>query len=137
MMLACEVCALDPSFSFAAGHRKPSIASFPVGFDYRGQRCYTACFTHRNILHMPPPDDWSPSRGARNSFLMDFESEVLRDFDGMPRGPLRHLDPQWAALVRRSVDPYHTDVTWCEYVEWVQGGGGDEWFQPQEPQEGA
>jgi hypothetical protein len=127
---------MDPSF---AG--KPSVASFPGGFDYRGQRCYTACFMHRNILDMPPPDKWKPPRngGPHNSFMMDFESEVLRAFGprplGSPRGPLRHLDPQWAALVRRSVDPYHTDVTWCEYIEWVQGGGGDEWFQPQEPQE--
>jgi hypothetical protein len=126
-MLACEVCALD---------RKPSVASFPGGFEYKGQRCYTACFTHRNILDMPPPDDWKPRRnhGPRDSFMMDFESDVLRDFvPRPPKGPRRHLDPHWAALVRRSVDPYHTDVTWCEYVEWVQGGGGDEWFQEAEP----
>jgi hypothetical protein len=135
-MLACEVCALDPSFSFATNHRKPSVASFP-GFEYKGQRCYTACFTHRNIMDMPPPDAWKPRRnasGPRDSFLTDFENDVLRDFATPPTGPRRHLDPHWAALVRRSVDPYHTDVTWCEYVEWVQGGGGDEWFQPQEPQ---
>jgi hypothetical protein len=134
-MLACEVCALDPTFSFAAGQRKPSVASFP-GFDYQGQRCYTACFTHRNILEMPPPDDWKPQRnaqGPRNSFLMDFENEVLRAFGGAPRGPTRHLDPQWAVLVRHRVDPHHTDVTWAEYVEWVRAGGGDEWVK--EPQD--
>jgi hypothetical protein len=131
-LLACEACALD---SFAtSGHGKSSVAHFPAGFEYKGQWCKAACFTHRNILDLPPPDDWKPRRnnsGPRNSFMMDFENEVLRAFGGSPRGPRRHLDPQWAALVRHRVDPHHTDVTWCEYVEWVQGGGGDEWFQPQ------
>jgi hypothetical protein len=135
-VLACEACALDTVINF--GHRKPSVASIPEGFHYKGQRCYTACFTHRNILDMPPPDDWKPLRnnGHRDSFMMDFENEVLRAFGGAPRGIRRHLDPQWAALVRHRVDPHHTDVTWAEYVEWVRNGGGDEWVK-EEAQEGA
>jgi hypothetical protein len=135
-MLACEVCA--------TGHRKPSVASFPGGFNYQGQRCQTACFVHRNILDMPPLDNWKPQRnygahGLNDSFMMDFENDVLRGFDGgyVPKGPRRHLDPQWAALVRRSVDPHHTDVTWAEYAEWVSRGGGDEWFMEPQPRDPA
>jgi hypothetical protein len=130
-MLACEACAVDIAFSFATGHRKPSVAPFPEGFDFKGHQCFTACFTHRSILDMPPPDDWRPQRNhsPHDSFLMDFEGEVLRALSDAPRGPLRHLQPRWAIVVRNRVDPYHTDVTWAEYVDWVVGGGGDAWFQ--------
>jgi hypothetical protein len=137
MALACDVCAIAPCFHHL---RKPNVASFPAGFDYHEQRCQTACFFHRNVLDMPPPDDWKPRRnhqGPSDSFMMDLENDILRDFGYVPKGKKRHADPQWAALVRRNVDPHHTDVTWCEYVEWVQGGGGDEWFQEDgQPQEG-
>jgi hypothetical protein len=141
MTQACEVCAIDPTTrGWATGLRKPNVASFPSGFDYHGQRCYTACFFHRSVLDRPPPDDWKPRRnavgGPSDSFMMDLENEILRDFGAgyVPKGKKRHADPQWAALVRRNVDPHHTDVTWCEYVSWVSRGGGDEWFLKDEPE---
>jgi hypothetical protein len=129
MMLTCDVCALDP------GSRHwvtcPSVASFPEGFEYEDQRCQTACFVHRSRLDMPPPDDWKPRRNVRtDSFMMDFENEILGDFDGyVPTGRNRHWDVHWETLVRSRVDPYHPDVTWREYVDWITNGGGDEWFQ--------
>ncbi len=91
-MLACEACAVDIAFSFATGHRKPSVAPFPAGFDFKGHQCFTACFTHRSILDMPPPDDWRPQRNynPRDAFLMDFENEILHAMSDAPRGPLRH-----------------------------------------------
>jgi hypothetical protein len=139
MALACEVCAIDPvTRSWAAG--KPNVASFPEGFDYEGQWCQTACFYHRNVLDMPPPDDWKPRRnngGPSDSFMMDFENDVLRDFDGgyVPKNKNRHTDSRWAALVRRNVDPHHTDVTWAEYAEFVSNGGGDQWFMEEKAEE--
>ena len=31
-------------------------------------------------------------------------------------------------MIQKEVYPYHSDVDWFEYVEWVQNGGGDEYF---------
>ena len=69
----------------------------------------------------PPNDD----------FLMDFENEVLQDWDarkGIPTGPRRFQNPEWAELIQRNVYPHTSDVDWYEYVVWVENGGGDEWF---------
>ncbi len=72
-------------------------------------------------------------RGSgRDTFLCDFENDVLRSWDarkGIPKGPRRFENPEWAALIKRQVLPHHSDVDWFEYVEWVNQGGGDEWFQ--------
>jgi hypothetical protein len=126
-MLACDVCALDHSTRHWVTR---SVVRLPV-FDYEDHWCHTACFYHRNVLDMSPPDGWKPPRAARtDNFMMDLENNMLADFEGhVPTGKNRHTNPQWAELVRRHVDPYHSDVTWCEYVEWVSDGGGDEWFQ--------
>ena len=32
-------------------------------------------------------------------------------------------------MIKSQVYPYHSDVDWEEYCEWVYTGGGDEWFQ--------
>ena len=69
---------------------------------------------------------------GRDDFLSDFENDVLTCWDarkGIPKGPHRFKNPEWAALIKRHVFPHHSDVDWFEYVEWVQDGGGDEWFQ--------
>ena len=64
--------------------------------------------------------------------MMDFENDVLRSWDackGIPMGPRRFENPEWATLITSRVFPHHSDLDWYEYVEWVRGGGGDEWFQ--------
>ena len=69
---------------------------------------------------------------GRDSFMMDFENDVLRCWDarkGIPRGPRRFEKQEWAALIMSQVFPHHSDVDWEEYVEWVSQGGGDAWFQ--------
>ena len=48
---------------------------------------------------------------------------------GIPKGPRRFENQEWAALIMSQVFPYHSDVDWEEYVDWVKDGGGDEWFQ--------
>ena len=64
--------------------------------------------------------------------MCDFENDVLRYWDarqGIPRGARRFENPRWAELMKSCVYPHNTDVDWFEYVSWVRGGGGDEWFQ--------
>ena len=81
----------------------------------------------------PPPQQ--VLEHLRNAFLMDFENDVLRSWDarkGIPRGPRRFENKEWAALVQQHVYPHHSDVTWEQYMTWVRGGGGDEWFQEEE-----
>ena len=65
----------------------------------------------------------------RDSFLVDFENECLRDYgDEWPKGKDRWKDPEWAKHIKSQVYPFHSDVDWHEYVAWVSAGGGDEWF---------
>ena len=65
----------------------------------------------------------------RDVFFCDLENAVLRDFHGdTPTGPQRYLNPDWAALMKKNLYPFHTDADWWEYVEFCENGGGDEWF---------
>ena len=60
---------------------------------------------------------------------MDFENSLLEDWDnGIPTGPRRFEEAEWAELVKRNVYPNHSDVDWDEYVDWVSSGGGDGLF---------
>ena len=82
-------------------------------------------------LHIPR---YTPLTGARDSFYMDFENEILENqWDNRirehPQGPKRYEDHEWAELIKRNVYPYNSSIDWEEYTEWVQNGGGDEWFQ--------
>ena len=65
----------------------------------------------------------------QDAFLMDFENSCLMSwkFPHFPKGNRRHEDPQWAELLKSEISK-HSDVTWEEYVLWVEDGGGDEWF---------
>ena len=83
--------------------------------------------------------DWPPRRPRRTSvapssrqdFLTDFENDVLRAWDatkGIPTGPRRFENAEWAALIKRNVYPQHSDVDWYEYCDFCSKGGGDEWF---------
>jgi hypothetical protein len=66
-----------------------------------------------------------------DAFMMDFENDVLREWDarkGIPRGTSRYENAEWSELIKLNVYPNHSDVDWDEYVEWVSQGGGDEWF---------
>jgi len=79
-----------------------------------------------------PP--YTPLTVAGNDFMMDFENACLsRNWDSRirahPKGPNRHKDPEWAAMIQSQVYPHHSDVDWEEYVDWVSNGGGDEYFQ--------
>jgi hypothetical protein len=83
-----------------------------------------------------------------NAFMMDFENSCLADWTFFPRGRLafwvnefnmwdkdfpkgnrRHLDKEWAAFMQKQVYPHHSDVDFSEYCLWVEGGGGDFYFQ--------
>ena len=69
-----------------------------------------------------------------DAFLMDWENACLAnhwDSSVMPHptGPKRHEHTEWAEMIKSQVYPHHSDVDWCEYAEWVENGGGDEWFQ--------
>ena len=81
------------------------------------------------ILNFKGPPQRPGSGRPDKYFLMDFENSCLTDWRGdVPKGPNRHENPQWASMIKSQVYPYHSDVDWFEYCEWVSGGGGDEWF---------
>ena len=68
----------------------------------------------------------------RDNFMMDFENACLsQNWDSSrrehPKGPNRHKDPEWAAMIQSQVYPHHSDVDWEEYVQW-SSVHGDEWF---------
>ena len=67
---------------------------------------------------------------ATEGFLMDFENSCLESFWGAhPIGRERFKHPAWAAHIQANVFPFHSDIDWLEYVEWVSAGGGDDSFQ--------
>ena len=67
----------------------------------------------------------------KNNFLMYFENWCLgKRWDsrkGVPKGPQRIENPEWAAMMKQECQD--SDTTWEEYCEWVRQGGGDEYFQ--------
>jgi hypothetical protein len=69
---------------------------------------------------------------CNDSFMMDFENDLLRQWDNRtkeyPKGRKRFMDREWAKLVTSQVYPFHSDVDWDDYVDWVANGGGDDWF---------
>jgi hypothetical protein len=72
-----------------------------------------------------------------DNFMMDLENWVLEHrWDariGIPCGRARHLDHLWGEVMREEMADYPRR-TYEEYCEWVESGGGDEWFQgPEEP----
>ena len=87
----------------------------------------------RRPLHIPR---YTPLTVGRDNFYMDFENDILRKWDSRkkahPKGPNRCKDPEWAAIIQSEVYPHHSDIDWHEYVEWVENGGGDEWFQEED-----
>ena len=116
-----------------------------------------SCLSQAELLHRdlenydpanPPMRPRSKAGNANDSFLMDFENSCLEDFtrvsdydnvglrevahwEGLPafpKGRDRWKDPAWAKHIKSQVYPFHSDVDWKEYVAWVSGGGGDEWF---------
>ena len=66
----------------------------------------------------------------KNDFYMDFENWCLEhrwdSRQGIPKGPTRCEQPQWAAMMKRECED--SDMDFDEYCAWVQHGGGDEWF---------
>ena len=65
----------------------------------------------------------------RDVFFCDLENAVLRDFHGdTPTGPQRYLNPDWAALMKKNLYPFHSDADWSEYIEFCENGGGDDHF---------
>ena len=72
-----------------------------------------------------------------DAFLMGFENACLANHWNScvphPTGNRRYEHEEWAAMIKSQVFPHHSDVDWGEYVEWVQNGGGDEWFQENTP----
>ena len=43
------------------------------------------------------------------------------------------MDPLWAEVMKEEIDDYPRR-TWSDYCRWVAEGGGDELFQPEEPE---
>ncbi len=77
---------------------------------------------------------YTPLTIARDDFYCDFENTCLsQNWDSSrrahPKGPNRYKDTEWAKMIQSQVYPHHSDIDWEEYVEWVENGGGDEWFQ--------
>ena len=89
----------------------------------------------------------------RDNFMMDFENHCLEHnwgkkaepfkdgiLEGLsfyfnkphPKGKKRHEDPEWMEMIQTQVYPNHSDVDWQEYVDWVENGGGDEWFDDED-----
>ena len=83
----------------------------------------TTIHPRRPRIRVKPCDD---------SFMMDFENELLRLWDNRtkeyPKGRTRFMDREWAKLVTSQVYPFHSDVDWDDYIDWVANGGGDQWF---------
>ena len=71
-----------------------------------------------------------------NNFFMDLENWVLEHrWDariGIPCGRARHLDHLWGEVMREEMADYPRR-TYDQYCAWVESGGGDEYFQPSEP----
>ena len=71
-----------------------------------------------------------PISDIRDAFYMDFENECLREWGKeVPKGKKRHENKEWAEIIKSQVWPHHSDIDFQEYIEWVENGGGDEWFQ--------
>ena len=67
-----------------------------------------------------------------DAFMMDFENSCLENnWNNSIRvkGPTRHENAEWAAMIQSHVFPKNSEIDWQEYVDWVRNGGGDEWFQ--------
>ena len=91
----------------------------------------------------PMDDDVTPLRrpghndagyyvdSSRDAFYMDFENACLESYRAEPPvGPQRWQHPEWAAHIQMHVFPFSSDLDWQEYRDWVEAGGGDDWFQP-------
>lgn len=106
-------------------------------FEQRKKDCLESIDAADHVLNLAPKRRYNSSTAitvCRNSFMMDFENACLSDWDSSkkphPTGCKRYLDPEWAALVKSQVYPYHSDIDWYEYCSWVSRGHGDTWFQP-------
>ena len=81
---------------------------------------------------------------GRDNFMMDVENEILREWgsQNFPKGKTRACDEAWAAHVKACLAAWYgggkppvsrreegrDEVSWAEYVAWVEEGGGDDWF---------
>ena len=74
--------------------------------------------------------DWEKTtQSSDTNFMTDFENYCLSRWDsrqGIPQGPTRHLNEAWAIHMGKYIED--SDTNWSVYVEWVEGGGGGEWF---------
>ena len=62
---------------------------------------------------------------TKDSYFMDIENYCLRHFNTsiLEEGRGRSANPEWGKMIKMYIEcPY------SEYVEWVEGGGGDDWF---------
>ena len=61
--------------------------------------------------------------------LCDYENMLLSTYDtakGIPVGMERLTHESWVQHVKDDLP--RSDFTWQQYVEYVEAGGGDEWF---------
>ena len=72
----------------------------------------------------------------RDYFYMDLENWLLEHKwrAPVPTGPARHLfNSAWGQLMQAEMVDYDPHRNFIDYSSWVENGGGDEWFQPEEP----
>ena len=100
-----------------------------------GSNCARLCLA----IVSPPKKMTQPSSatgGPSDAFMMDWENSIMQGHwdarNGIPKGPRRYQNRQWAELILEHVFPHHSDVTWDNYASRVRNGGVDEWFQLQE-----
>ena len=60
---------------------------------------------------------YTPLTIERDNFMMDFENSCLsQNWEGRirahPKGPKRHMSPEWATIIQSQVYPHHSDVGW-------------------------
>ena len=66
--------------------------------------------------------------------LCDYENWLLSTYDaskGIPVGIERLTHESWVQHVKDDLPT--SDFTWQQYAEYVEAGGGDEWFLEREP----
>ena len=66
--------------------------------------------------------------------LCDYGNWLLSTYDtakGIPVGMERLTHESWVQHVKDDLP--RSDFTWQQYAEYVEAGGGDEWFLEREP----
>jgi len=69
----------------------------------------------------------------KDYYFMDMENDALRNWDNTDKitgiGKRRLLNENWIKHIEKYIDTCNgLETAMTEYKEWVENGGGDEWF---------